>query len=465
MSSLTDILRKAISLVEPSPSEKENIRKIAEELRSKVEGLTVKRSEISSVELGGSYAKGTWLKGDVDIDIFVKFLPNIPKKCLEDIGIAIGKKALAGYRHYLRYSEHPYVEGIINGVKVNVVACYDVKQGLWKSAADRSPYHTLFIKSNLDNRLKTEVRILKKFLKVAGLYGAEIKTQGFSGYVSEVLVHKYGSFKSVLEAASSFNEGAVICVEEIDEDIAKNISTPVVILDPVDQRRNLGAAISPENIASFILDARNFLKNPKLDFLKESSVKDIYEELETSPLIENLLLAVFEHKSRTVDILWGQLKRSQRHLEKQILKAGFEVLRGSSASNELSSSGFIFLLDSQTLSQFQIKVGPKVHSAQDASKFLQKNESNAKLMWVTSDMRIHALSERKYWRASQVVRVLLGGEFNGSGVAPGLAQEIKDSFEIFTGTDVFKAVVGRSWLLEGINRVVFADRLSFGSSK
>ena len=36
------------------------------------------------------------------------------------------------------------------------------------------------------------------------IYGAEISTKGFSGYVSEVLIIKFGSFLSALDYFSNF---------------------------------------------------------------------------------------------------------------------------------------------------------------------------------------------------------------------------------------------------------------------
>ena len=47
----------------------------------------------------------------------------------------------------------------------------------------------------LSDSLKGEVRILKKFFLHIGVYGAEIAKEGFSGYVSEVLISYFGSFE------------------------------------------------------------------------------------------------------------------------------------------------------------------------------------------------------------------------------------------------------------------------------
>ena len=64
----------------------------------------------------------------------------------------------------------------------------------------------IFILENLSGPLKDDVRILKYFMSVNGIYGAEIAKQGFSGYVCEVLVYYFGSFENVLKKISKIKQ-------------------------------------------------------------------------------------------------------------------------------------------------------------------------------------------------------------------------------------------------------------------
>ncbi|MEX1997004.1 MAG: nucleotidyltransferase domain-containing protein, partial [Nitrosopumilaceae archaeon] len=183
----------------PTEKEQEKIKKISEFALQLVKEQAAKHPEVIGAELGGSYAKGTWLSGEVDLDIFVKLKRDTDEKKFEIVGKEIGFNSLRKFRPYVRYSEHPYVEAIIEGTRVNVVPCYDVEVGQWKSAADRSSFHTKYILQSFDRSKKDEVRLLKKFLIGIGIYGAEIAKEGFGGYVAEVLVQHYGSFLGVLE--------------------------------------------------------------------------------------------------------------------------------------------------------------------------------------------------------------------------------------------------------------------------
>ncbi len=94
------------------------------------------------VALGGWYARGTWLKGSHDVDFFLLYPVTFTREKLESNAISLAKEAMAGHQVNLRYAEHPYVESFVEGLRINLVPCYAVVPGEWKSAADRSLYHT-----------------------------------------------------------------------------------------------------------------------------------------------------------------------------------------------------------------------------------------------------------------------------------------------------------------------------------
>ena len=121
--------------------------------------------QISGIEVGGSYAKGTWLANSADIDVFVKFNKDVRREMFTKLSKRVGYDALKDFSPYEKYAEHPYLIAEVDGVIINVVPCYDVEKGRWQSAADRSPYHTRHMQEHLTESQKDEVRTLKKFLK------------------------------------------------------------------------------------------------------------------------------------------------------------------------------------------------------------------------------------------------------------------------------------------------------------
>src|ERR671930_1456921 len=174
MPDVSAIISKALPICKPSQNQERRIAAVAQEVKALVDRYVAGLDDVVDVVFGGSFAKGTWLPGDADIDIFVKIKPSVSIEKFEKMGRDIGSETLKKYGPKLRYSDHPYVEAFVKKVRVNIVPCYDVEQGKWKSAADRSPFHTQYIKDNLDEEKRKQVRLLKKFLKGIGLYGAEI---------------------------------------------------------------------------------------------------------------------------------------------------------------------------------------------------------------------------------------------------------------------------------------------------
>ncbi|HEX7031841.1 MAG TPA: CCA tRNA nucleotidyltransferase [Nitrososphaera sp.] len=448
MSSISAVVEKVLPLCEPSSSEERRITAVAEKAKELVEKQVSGISDIVSVAFGGSFAKGTWLSGDADIDIFFKVKPSVSVQRFEELGRSVGMEALEAHRPRLRYSDHPYVEAFMRNVRINVVPCYDVEQGKWQSAADRSPFHTEFISRNFDGEKRKQARLLKKFLKSAGIYGAEISTAGFSGYVSEVLVHKYGSFEKTLHAAADWQERQIVASTDYDPDVVKGFKSAIIIIDPIDSRRNLGTAISPESVGRFMLAARSFLDRPSIQFFK-----GYQRGTDKKRLYSNVLVAEFAHRERSPDVLWGQLKRGTSAIAKQLELAGFVVLRSSCITDEKKSAALAFLLESMTLPPYTKKRGPEIFRRRDTSKFLA-GKKKSHIVWVDKEMRVSMLVDRKATDAVKFTRSLLRNA-ESSGVPKGLI--IGGKLKIYGGNTKTRGVAK-----EVVSDVVSTERLIFG---
>ncbi len=448
MPDISPVAAKALPLCKPTESEAKKISAVANEAKRLVESQV--DGSVTGVVFGGSFAKGTWLRGDADIDIFFKVRTSVGIEEFEKMGRDIGQKALKNYKPKLRYSDHPYVEAFVRDVRVNIVPCYDVEQGKWQSAADRSPFHTEYVSKNLDDEKRDQVRLLKKFFKSAGIYGAEISTGGFSGYVSEVLVLKYGSLENVLRAAADMKERQVIAINDsYDPDVVKTFLSPVIIIDPVDSRRNLGTAISPESVGKFMLAARAFLDRPSLQFFKAQ------KNPAANKLYPNVLIIEFTHKERSPDIIWGQLKRSVNAIAKQLEIAGFSVLRSSCITDEKNSAALAFLLESITLPPYVKRKGPEIFRKSDTASFIS-NRKGPLVTWVDKEMRVVMLVDRKATDARQFVKSLLQKNIENSGVAKDLIAD-KKKLKIYSGNQKIKGLA-----LEAAGEIVSTEHLIFG---
>ena len=441
----SDILKQSKKIAIPNNAQRKKVDKIANQIFGLVNKEAKKQKTVVSVHFGGSYAKETWTPEKIDIDIFVKFKKTTSEKNFEMIGKKIGFDSLKKFKPYVRYSEHPFVEADIDGVGINVVPCYDIKKGEWKSAADRSTFHTEFMSEKLTGSMKDDIRILKCFLKINGMYGAEIAKQGFSGYVCEVLVYYLGSFENVLKKISKMKNNEMI------GESPRKFDSSLVIIDPIDRNRNLGAAISIQNVTNFILIARNFLKKNSISYFKEKSKNKIPAELARNTLIIN-----FKYKKRSDDIIYGQIKRAATSLESQMNKEGFNVLRSDAVAYNESNASLLFLLESLSISKNEIRTGPDVFSGDFSAKFIHTNSKKSKLMWTDKEGKLQSLQTRRYQNVKSYLNDLIKNHMNDSGIPKGLRTDFKTGFQIKSGKDKQSISVKKS-----ISKLITTDDTAF----
>ena len=180
MTTLDDVLDSVDERVTPSPAERQRLTAAADRLVDRAEAAIADRDIEADVLQVGSTARGTWLAGDRDIDLFVRFDPDLPREDLETYGLEIGHAVLP--EGHQEYAEHPYVKGEFEGFDVDCVPCYRVESATEiRSAVDRTPFHTQYLEARIDDDLANDIRIGKRFLKGIGAYGSDLKTRGFSG--------------------------------------------------------------------------------------------------------------------------------------------------------------------------------------------------------------------------------------------------------------------------------------------
>jgi len=383
--------------------------------------------------LGGSFAKGTWLPGHVDLDIFVKIDPGTPEDRFERIGLAVGAAATRGFPRGKKFAQHPYTEATIKGTKVNIVPCYSVKKGEWRSAADRSLFHVRVVKS-LPVRRKTQIRLLKKFMVGVGVYGAEIETQGFSGYAAEVLVIRFSSFLGVLRHFASFrssSEGRLFSLS-----------------DPVDRGRDLGVAVSGEKLGLMVLASREFLSNPTEAYFRRMTGRD-------HPEIRRLVFAVvFSHRPLSEDTLWGELRKTTRHIVRHLDMNGFTVVRSMAASDNKHSSAVLLIPEYDALPEYEQRVGPTVDRRKDVEAFLSSSRKEAKLIWVDEEARAKLLRPRRYVSLASLLNDITLGKAGPVGISPELERGMKRTGKVLLGPSLVRAASASKWLDDGVMEIV-----------
>jgi tRNA nucleotidyltransferase (CCA-adding enzyme) len=428
------VLKQARPMVIPGLDARRETVRVAEKVMSRVKEAARPHAEVAGVVMGGSFAKDTWLPGDVDIDVFVKISPSVDESKFEEVGLAVGRAALRGYKPGKKYAQHPYTEATVDGFKVNVVPCYDVKPGEWRSAADRSVHHVTFVRDNLDEEARVQVRLLKRFMKAVGVYGAEIEKEGFSGYATEVLIHDYETLESTLGSFAVF-------VPDSKEEY-------FTLFDPIDDKRDLGKAMSRETVARMVIASRAFLEKPSLAFFKQVRGR-------ARPRLQKTAYVIaFEHEELSEDTLWGELRRSARQVAKHLREEGFEVARVEAASDRLRSSAIIILPVVEALPRLEERVGPGVEIQEGAKSFVAKNRDASELIWVGEDGRLRLLAVRRFTSLGKLLEEILESRVGSIGVSKEVGEALKRSGRVLRGQRLAKEAARKAWLREGLARTL-----------
>ncbi|RLI80554.1 CCA tRNA nucleotidyltransferase [Archaeoglobales archaeon] len=358
---VNDILKKVLQDIVPDEKELDRAKKAEVELKKRLESLEVEYIFV------GSYPRNTWIKGNLEIDVFIMFPPHLDKGEMEARGLEIGKMVLDSYE--IRYAEHPYVHGKIFGVEVDVVPCYKISDPRKiKSAVDRTPFHHSWLKDKIKGK-ENEVRLLKKFLKSNGIYGAEYKVRGFSGYLCELLIVFFGSFLDVIRSATKWTRRTVIDVAKGEIRRGKCF----FVVDPVDEKRNVAANLSIDNLARFVQLCRDFMTSPSLEYFYEKRIKVSSSKLKS--IIEKRNSVIFLVKFRKPDIvednLYPQLEKASRKVFSFLERERFMPLR----SSYVVGGEYCYLLfECQVveLSRIFKKMGPPFEEEDHVRRFLSK---------------------------------------------------------------------------------------------
>ncbi len=316
----------------------------------------------------GSFARDTWLPESLEIDVFILFPENYSEEELEKIGLEIGTKVLDKYE--FRYAAHPYVHGEVLGVEVDVVPCYKLKSPeRIRSAVDRTPFHHEWLKDRIKGK-ENDVRVLKRFLKASNLYGAEYKVRGFSGYLCELLIVFYGSFENLVKNAVNWRRDLVIDVANGKVYRKKGLKN-IFVVDPVDEKRNVAANLSVDNLARFVEKCRLFLKNPSLEFFYPPERK-VDEEKIVRELDERFVYAVsFEKPDVVDDNLYPQLERACRKIKEFLENEDFRVIN---ASYFVVDSTCYILIETEfeRLGKVKKHLGPPFEIYEHSMRFIEK---------------------------------------------------------------------------------------------
>ena len=407
--SMKTIFERTIKRITPAKQE----FKIVDDTIEKINAL-VKKSGVKAVcTAGGSYAKGTILKNDFDIDLFVRFNYDYRSK---DISKLLGKalkplkpELVHGSRDYYQLKKKNMLFELVPVLKIS-----NYKQAV--NVTDMSPLHVDYVKKHLRAKpgLAGEIRLAKQFCKAVKAYGAESYIRGFSGHVLDLMIIYYGSFENLLMQASVWGTRIIMDIEKHLKDPLKQLNksktqSPLIIVDPIQPDRNAAAAISREKFEVFKQKAREFLDNPSDKFfvVKKLAVSEIKSRAKKNWLV---VLRVKPLKGKE-DVVGAKVMKGFEHIRKELKEHDFKVL-DAGWEFDRKESLLYYVIKKEKFSDKVIIMGPPVRVRENAKRFKSKHKNVFE-----KDGRIFARGKREYKTPEKLVKRLIKEDYIKQRVA------------------------------------------------
>ena len=424
--------------IKPTFEEKQGIDEVSANIMDFLQKTCDSENINAKVTLVGSVAKNTALKGKSDIDIFIAFPLDSDKEYLKEMGLELAHKCCDEFNSIKEhhFASHPYVTTRIGGFEVDIVPCYDISDGSeLKSAVDRTILHTRYVKANLDENQVDEVLLLKRFMAMTGTYGSEFKVGGFAGYLCELLIIHYGTFENTLKEAVNWQFGHSIDLEGYGT--SGDFNDPLVVIDPTDENRNVGAALRLDKLAEFIQSARNYLASDnKRDYfypLNRNLIKDdVLNEFQRRN--SDLITIKFDIPDMPLDTLHPQLKKTTEALERKLNDEEFNVFKADYWSDEDEYAIILLEMASSKLNNIDVNIGPKVFFKKACENFA--NKYGRENCYIDGDFLVHA-QKREFSDATDLVAHIFTEEhINLIKVGKNLKKTIVNTYEFIDIADI-----------------------------
>ncbi len=364
--------------------------------------------------MGGSGAKGTWLSGSYDVDIFVLFdyvkyadksaeLSGLLEKALKKAFPKEKISRLHGSRDYFQLS---YQGLMFEAVPILKISKAEQAQNI----TDISPLHSQWVNKHAV-KVKDDIRLLKQFCKANNLYGAESYIGGFSGYVLEIITAHYGSFEKVLKASQKWKEKEVVDPSRfyLTKELAlfhinsSKLQSPLIVVDPVDKNRNAAAALSMEKFLSFKESAKKYLQKPTEEFfVKEKiTVDSLQKKYKGKGTLVLVMVTPTEGKK---DAVGAKLLKVFEFLREKLQIFG--LLQDGWAWDKGSEALFYFVAKKKELPETEVRAGPPLKMTEFVDDFKKKNKNTFE-----ENGRIKATVKVEHPKLKDFVNVLLKNEY------------------------------------------------------
>jgi len=439
MNSIDSIFEEVLEDVTPTQQELTLINDIILQLKTlldeKAQQLGIKFTRIEPQ--GSTGIKQTQLKNDFDIDLFVGlnyelYKPNydglsknkLKKESKKDFrslcnNWIIKSLTLKEFHHpQLLYAEHPYVtvEYLIKNytIKIDIVLFFDLELDYIMNygpitAVDRSPWHGRFVKDNLSQKQKNDVRVLKQFFKANHCYGdkSAVGKVGFIGYSAELLIHHFGNLQNLFSNFAELKDNPIDFDKRPISELKKIQhfqNDYLIITDPVDKNRNVASAISEKAYKYCEQRIKEFLSNPDKEYFLIENIPEIDLATINNSLVEKIFVVELKNENNDIhytinrDKLYAIGDNIKANGEKEFSHAErfgqieFEVY----FEHNLEEYNLSIFCEKPEIEKSYLRRGPPIKDKVHSEKFMIKNPHYFEkdgFLWVKSNRDYSSFEE------------------------------------------------------------------------
>lgn len=387
---VAEICAEALQEIKPTKQETERVLQEVKQFLNKVNSRLKKAKAV----LGGSFAKGTWLSGDYDVDIFVRYEQK------DEIGKRLGE-TLKPFNPEVLHGSRDYYQ-IKNSVHYELIPVLKIqKHSQAENVTDMSYFHVQYIKKQ-PQKIKDDIRLFKQFCKAQRVYGAESYIRGFSGHVVDLLVAYYKGFLPLLKAISKWKPKVVIDMKNHHKGKAllqlnkSKTQGPVVFVDPVQPDRNAAAAVGEESFNTLQEAAKAFLKKPSKKFFEKEEFN--YEKLKKKG---HLFIVEGHPVEGTTDVQGTKLLKVHEAIQRALEDYGIKQADWNFDTHEQKAEMHYVLEQKELPKEYEFQ-GPPLEMEEAAKQFKKANKKT-----YTGKGHIWAKKKRETTKARNAIQKAL----------------------------------------------------------
>ena len=416
------LLEEEKELRRPTAAENAAIAKVASDFTARLDKALRQLKIRAKAVVGGSGAKGTWLRGLHDIDVFVCFDYSTYKKRSAELSELLASAIKKAFKKHERlHGSRDYFRTQMEGYNFEVVPILSIRKASQAlNITDVSLLHSGWVNKKISKNkaVADETRLAKAFCRAQRVYGAESYVRGFSGYSCEVLTAHHGSFLKLITAATKWKKqiaaGKKIIIDAerhykgkdpLSELNQAKVQSELIVIDPVQKDRNATAALSNETLNRFIEACEAFIRKPGKIFFERQEIT--VEKLRHSAKGKQLVIVEAEPARGKEDVVGAKLVKAHEHIAQQLQKKGFRLAEHGWEWEKNSKTAMLWYVIQKAEPEPEVRYGPPLSNKQHAEKFREEHLGKAGRHLFEKSGRLYARIERAYKRPQQLISALI----------------------------------------------------------